>query len=169
MSASARLKKLSEEHRRKISIATAKNNTGRKMSAETRRKISESLTGRTMPPRSDETRQRLSESLLGVPKSAEHRQKIREANLTKDPTYKAIHIRLTKTYGPASFYQCVDCGNQAQQWSYDNTDDQVRIDPAIGCAYSFDLFRYQSRCVPCHVKYDKAVRDGSLYVSKPDG
>lgn len=67
MSISRRGKKLSEEHRRKISEGLK----GRVFSEETRRKISESNRGLT---RSEETRSRISEARRGTKASEEHRK-----------------------------------------------------------------------------------------------
>lgn len=64
-------KRMSEESRRKMSASL----TGRKrkpMSDEARRKISEARRGKKMPPRSEETRRKLSEALKGRTFSPEH-------------------------------------------------------------------------------------------------
>jgi group I intron endonuclease len=58
----------SEEHRRKIGLANSGErsaNFGKKLSAETRRKMSEGQRGNPKPPRTEEHRKHLSEALKG--------------------------------------------------------------------------------------------------------
>ena len=70
-----------------------------------------------------------------------------------DIQYRAVHQRIRMQRGPATNYQCVDCGEQAAHWSYDHADPNERIDKNR-CAYSIDVDRYQSRCIPCHRLFD---------------
>ena len=69
-------------------------------------------------------------------------------------TYRAVHKRLDRLRGLASGYACVDCGQPAHHWSYDNTSDQERISTE-GHPYSPDLAAYSPRCQPCHVRFDR--------------
>lgn len=77
---------------------------------------------------------------------------------TARPRYSAVHERLRTTLGPARQYQCVDCGRQAAQWSYDHDDPDELVAPegeyGAGLAYSPKLEHYLPRCVPCHKRYD---------------
>ena len=67
----------------------------------------------------------------------------------KPLTYATAHKRLATTKGPASEYDCVDCGNGGQDWSWtgepggfsDNPDD------------------YVARCKSCHKTHDNALRE----------
>lgn len=68
-------------------------------------------------------------------------------------TYSALHQRVKKAFGVPSLHICVDCGKQAQHWSYDHTDPDQRIDVEKG-PYSIDITRYQPRCVRCHKRFD---------------
>lgn len=74
------------------------------------------------------------------------------------PTFHAIHKRLTRTRGPASEHPCIDCGNTADDWSYNNADPE-ELSGQIGestCAYSLDLGNYDPRCRSCHRVFDQA-------------
>jgi len=72
------------------------------------------------------------------------------------PGYRALHQRLDSKRGKASSFACVDCGERAEQWSYDHSDpDEVTgLNGHDSCIYSTDLTRYQPRCIPCHVAFD---------------
>lgn len=70
-----------------------------------------------------------------------------------DATYGAVHQRVKKAFGVPSLHHCVDCGRQAQHWSYDHTDPNQKHDPERG-PYSPDITRYQPRCVRCHKRFD---------------
>lgn len=75
--------KLTEEHKKKLSIAlSGKNNPnyGKKHSPEVRAKISAAITGRKL---SEETKKKFSEQRKGKKKSEEHRRKISESNKGK--------------------------------------------------------------------------------------
>ena len=68
------------------------------------------------------------------------------------PSYGAVHLRLKTDLGPASNYRCVDCGMQAQHWSY-NHDDPREMRSELG-PYSADASHYSPRCVSCHKLFD---------------
>lgn len=68
-------------------------------------------------------------------------------------SYTAVHQRLRHVRGSASKYQCVDCGRQAKQWSY-NHDATNELVSESGLPYSSDLAHYSPRCVACHKKFD---------------
>lgn len=74
-------KKLSEEHKRKMSEARKGNNNrlGKPHSEETKRKISESRKGIKLGPCSDEHKRKISEANKGKSHSAEAKQKISES------------------------------------------------------------------------------------------
>lgn len=76
-----------------------------------------------------------------------------------DATYSAVHQRLRKSLGSASSSQCVDCGGDAAQWSYDRKDS-AELESEFG-PYSTDLSYYIARCIPCHKRFDlEAIRNG---------
>ena len=58
------------------------------------------------------------------------------------PQYKAIHKLIQTERGSASLNKCVDCGNDAENWSHIFDTDAENI------------FNYESRCEKCHRKYD---------------
>ena len=72
--------------------------------------------------------------------------------------YTGAHRRVSRLRGKATQYQCIDCGDQACDWSYDNSDpnELIGTGPWKGIAYSTDPSRYAPRCRPCHSKYDTA-------------
>lgn len=69
-------------------------------------------------------------------------------------TYDAVHWRLRRKKGRASERDCVDCGGQAQHWSYDGLDPKQLNQGVL--AYSLNPGHYFPRCVPCHGAYDSA-------------
>lgn len=68
--------------------------------------------------------------------------------------YFTVHERLRNSIGSASTKTCVDCGTQAQQWSYDHTCDNERSSDQG--PFSTNLDRYSPRCVSCHKTFDLA-------------
>jgi len=68
------------------------------------------------------------------------------------PTYTGMHKRLFYDLGKASAHTCVDCGSQAQEWSYNGgcpneLYEVIEVEPI---PYSIDQSRYSPRCVRCH-------------------
>lgn len=77
------------------------------------------------------------------------------------PQFDAIHKRLSRARGSASKYPCVDCGKDAQEWSY-NQSDPAELYQAFGAAqvpYSLDINNYDPRCISCHRKFDGTGRN----------
>jgi hypothetical protein len=68
--------------------------------------------------------------------------------------YGAAHARVKRDRGATRGHQCIDCGAQAAQWSYDHTCPDELTDGATGAAYSLNVSRYDPRCVSCHKQYD---------------
>lgn len=70
-------------------------------------------------------------------------------------TYYSMHKHIKYVHGSASALDCVDCGQAAEDWSYnhDGGNSEV-IDDAIGLAYSTDIGDYDPRCKPCHGRFD---------------
>lgn len=73
---------------------------------------------------------------------------------TQAPSYRGIHTRLQTARGAASTHPCVDCGQQAQHWSYDYNDPEQVYGRGHRSPYSVHLEHYQPRCVPCHGRFD---------------
>jgi hypothetical protein len=66
----------------------------------------------------------------------------------------AAHFRVIHDRGRASTHQCVDCGQVAAHWSYDNADPNEL--PSKDGTYSLDVWHYQPRCARCHKRFDVA-------------
>lgn len=77
----------------------------------------------------------------------------RASHTPDDPSYHAVHQRLRTQRGKADEHDCVGCGDQARNWSYDHTDPDERTSDQ-GCPYSDDLDRYDPRCASCHTTFD---------------
>jgi hypothetical protein len=73
--------------------------------------------------------------------------------------YEAAHARVKRLHGPARSHPCVDCGEQARDWSYRGGCPRELTCPDTGCRYSPDPERYEPRCVPCHRRYDAQMRN----------
>jgi hypothetical protein len=75
------------------------------------------------------------------------------------PSYAGIHKRIFYDKGKATGYACVDCGERAQEWSYDggcpNELYVVLIKRPV--AYSVDQSRYSPRCLKCHRSRDESL------------
>lgn len=88
------------------------------------------------------------------------------------PGWGAIHKRLSRDKGKAARYACVDCGQRAGEWSYDNSDPNELIDARTKLAYSLAQERYAPRCVKCHRIFDltfKKQPPSIVYRPKAEG
>lgn len=77
------------------------------------------------------------------------------------PDYHATQMRLIRDLGHASEYDCVDCGEQAQRWSYDGQDPDERKAlraGSPGLVYSMLNEHYEPRCRSCHSRHDRAMK-----------
>jgi hypothetical protein len=73
---------------------------------------------------------------------------------TGEPTYGGTHQRVRRLVGSASEQRCVDCGGQAQHWSYDHNASSNELLDERGYAFATDLSHYSPRCVTCHARFD---------------
>ena len=73
-------------------------------------------------------------------------------------TYAAAHIRVSQAKGRAAEHDCVDCGGEAHQWSYDHADSIEYVSPPRYAVYSLNPDRYEPRCRSCHHAQDRAHR-----------
>ncbi|ATE85171.1 hypothetical protein SEA_DATTRAN_68 [Streptomyces phage Dattran] len=74
--------------------------------------------------------------------------------------YTAMHHRLYVDRGQASSHRCIDCDNEATDWSYRGGDpDELASTEAAneGRVYSLDPSYYDPRCRSCHKIYDYAL------------
>lgn len=70
-----------------------------------------------------------------------------------DALYRAAHARVARDRGKAKTHQCVDCGRQAQHWSYTHTDPDA-LTSDTGQPYSLSPEHYSPRCARCHAIFD---------------
>jgi hypothetical protein len=70
-----------------------------------------------------------------------------------DAKYRSAHARVARDKGKARHHLCVDCGKQAQHWSYTHTDPEELVSPG-GQSYSLRSEHYEPRCAPCHAIFD---------------
>lgn len=70
-----------------------------------------------------------------------------------DITYTSAHFRVIRDRGPARDHQCIDCGTQAIDWSYDHSDPDEKV--SEWGPYSPNPDHYQARCKPCHSHFDR--------------
>lgn len=66
--------------------------------------------------------------------------------------YEGWHARLRKEQGAAANQRCVDCGEQARDWSYNHDSPDERSSPDGPYALSADC--YSPRCKRCHIIFD---------------
>lgn len=73
-------------------------------------------------------------------------------------TYGGAHDRVRLHKGSASAHLCIDCGDQAQEWSYSHCGgpNERRGITSKGCQalYSVNPDDYDPRCKPCHRAFD---------------
>jgi hypothetical protein len=74
--------------------------------------------------------------------------------------YKAAHLRVVSTFGPAKNHRCVKCEGQAHHWAYDGTDEAQLLGPKDGITYHwysrYPEF-YMPMCLRCHAIKDKGA------------
>lgn len=75
----------------------------------------------------------------------------------KYATYLAMHKRVYAAKGRAAEHDCVDCGGEAREWSYNNSGvGEVEGDHAARARkYSMDVNQYEPRCCSCHRAFDE--------------
>lgn len=71
-------------------------------------------------------------------------------------TYSGAHARVRAWRGPASAQACVDCGKQAEHWSYGHCAERelLATGRTLGMPYSSDPDDYYPRCAMCHKRFD---------------
>lgn len=74
-------------------------------------------------------------------------------------SYAAAHAQVRRLRGRAVEHQCIDCGQQAQQWSYNGTDlaeesafPKERANKPL--VWSMNIEAYDPRCHRCHRIHD---------------
>jgi hypothetical protein len=88
------------------------------------------------------------------------------------PGYDAAHRRVYRDRGPAAALTCVDCGEQAREWSYSGADpDELTTRPDLrnehpGLRYSLKSEFYEPRCICCHRSKDDSLAHSGLRNSK---
>ena len=111
--------------------------------------------------------QTILERYLPVRRPAAKRNQVGEANHAwkgEQVGYQAAHLRL----GDSTIRQCVDCGEQAREWSYKGNCPDEQTDQA-GRRYSVNPAMYEPRCRACHRKYDfKGRRANGQFVAREE-
>lgn len=74
-------------------------------------------------------------------------------NKGDDVGYHAVHRRLKHSRGRAADHPCIDCGQQACDWSYNYSAVDERVWNNL--PFSVDMEDYSPRCKSCHVKQDE--------------
>ena len=81
--------------------------------------------------------------------------------LHTDVNYRGAHGRVRALFGAASKYECVACGNSADEWAYDGADPGEKTDFSEGVylvRYSPWPEFYMPMCFPCHRAKDAGAR-----------
>lgn len=76
--------------------------------------------------------------------------------LRREATYESMHQRLRRERGYASSHPCIDCGEQARDWSYDKSDPNEKRN-GEGHPFSDKQEHYVARCRPCHNRFDSPL------------
>lgn len=77
--------------------------------------------------------------------------------------YRASHDRNVRKWGPASEYDCIECGAQAREYAYDGTDPGELSGHVLanGVEYPVSWSRwpefYMPLCFACHRKRDRSA------------
>ena len=129
ISAMRKGKKLSEEHKRKLS----KSHKGKKLSEEHKRKIVENLTGR---PVSKETREKIGNANRGI-KSGSWKG--------NNATYRSVHCWVVNNWGKDG--ECESCGSK-EYLDWHNID----------CKYSRERKDWMRLCRKCHMTLDGRIK-----------
>lgn len=74
-------------------------------------------------------------------------------NYNPNPSVLTMHRRIHRKHGAASNHKCVDCNQQARDWSLN------------GNVYTDKVEDYSPRCRSCHVKRDDKNNDRANKVS----
>lgn len=82
-------------------------------------------------------------------------------------SYTAAHKRVARWRGFAKEHDCVDCGKQAQEWSYRGGSSFEQSGPSprrkngktvyVNSKWSGYIWDYEPRCVDCHKTYDTTI------------
>lgn len=91
-------------------------------------------------------------------------------DLTAPVTYAAAHKRVRAKRGPATAYGCVDCGDPANEWSYDHSEAAFEQEQAVRgdrghvsvLRFHPDPAYYSPRCRSCHAEQRHTVAHWDL-------
>lgn len=79
-------------------------------------------------------------------------------NAKAGESYRGAHDRIARTRGPASAHPCIDCGRDAQEWSYTHSAGERELVDPEGKPYSFNPSDYAPRCKRDHLLYDYEIK-----------
>jgi len=71
-------------------------------------------------------------------------------------SYDTVHAHVRRIRGKAETYLCIDCGEQACDWSCSHDAELIRN--SKGWYYSLDIMDYVPRCKKDHAAYDRGFR-----------
>lgn len=71
---------------------------------------------------------------------------------------QAVHILVRKTWGKASQYPCIECGESAAHWAYDGTDPTQYLEKVSNSFIWYSQYPefYMPMCAKCHPRRDRA-------------
>lgn len=92
-------------------------------------------------------------------------------NRKEVPGYAQAHNRVRAVKGRAADHLCIDCGEQANQWSLSADATEVhygpsRLDRSTLTKYSLNVDDYEPRCRNCHSRYDAETGNRSYKTGK---
>lgn len=80
--------------------------------------------------------------------------------LPSQVTYRAAHSRISRLWGEASNYPCIECCSPANEWAYDGTDPEENQEDIRGqwpVVFSPWPEFYMPLCFPCHRLRDRSA------------
>jgi hypothetical protein len=84
-------------------------------------------------------------------------------------TYRSMHKRVMYERGRASVHQCITCGNQAEDWTWNTTCEDFLL--GVGAKnrpnlnkYCMHIEHYDPRCTACHMIFDKVSISSQLVI-----
>lgn len=71
--------------------------------------------------------------------------------------YVRAHRKVARVRGKADTHACIDCGDQAQEWSFNYENPSPLFAGERRTPYSHDPSDYDPRCKKCHLKFDREM------------
>lgn len=125
---------------------------------EYKARLRKTLKGIPKPPITDEHRAKLVAAQARIhaeTRAAKEQRRLEREEAAQKIGYIAAHHRLRRQRGSATDQSCIDCGEQATDWSYEGGAPDERVVDDNG-PFSLDPSYYVPRCRSCHTKFDAA-------------